>query len=131
MLEFMLDTDTVSFALRGLGGVAEQLASKKPAEVCISAITLAELRAGVELRGSRRLESLVHAFASGITVLAFDDRAAASFAKVAAALTRRGAPIGQLDTLIAAHALSAGLTLVSGNARHFSRVRGLRIENWK
>jgi tRNA(fMet)-specific endonuclease VapC len=131
MLEFMLDTDTVSFALRGTGKAAERIAAKKPSQICISAITLAEMRAGAELRGSRKLDGLIDAFVAGVTVLPFDDLAAAEFGRIAAALSRRGMPIGQLDTLIAAHALALDITLVSGNTKHFGRVRGLRTESWK
>ena len=62
--------------------------------------------------------------------MSFDQTAAGRFAVVAAALARRGEPIGTLDTLIAAHALSLRLTFVTNNTRHFTRVSGLAMENW-
>jgi tRNA(fMet)-specific endonuclease VapC len=65
-----------------------------------------------------------------VEVFVFDQRAADGFAAVATALARRGAPIGALDTLMAAHALSLGLTFVTNNTRRFSRVGGLKTENW-
>lgn len=130
MPEYMLDTDTVSFALRGQGGVATRLLGHRPSELCISSITLAELRFGAEARRSRKLHGLVDTFVSSMAVVPFDQAAADRFAPVAAALARRGEPIGTFDTLIAAHAVSLGLTLVTNNARHFQRVKELKTENW-
>jgi len=130
MPEYMLDTDTVSFALRGQGRVAARLLEHRPSELCISAITVAELRYGAEARRSRRLHRLISTFVKAIEVMAFDQAAAGRFGVVATALARRGEPIGTFDTLIAAHALSLRLTFVTNNTRHFTRVPGLATENW-
>jgi tRNA(fMet)-specific endonuclease VapC len=65
-----------------------------------------------------------------VEVMSFDDAAAGRFATIAAALARRGEPIGTFDTLLAAHALSLRLTLVTNNTRHFERVSGVETENW-
>lgn len=130
MPEFMLDTDTVSFALRGHGRVATRLRAQRPSQICLSSITLGELRFGAAARQSRKLHRLIDVFVAAVTVVAFDQGAADSFAPVAAALARRGEPIGTFDTLIAAHAVSLELTLVTNNAKHFKRVAGLRTENW-
>ena len=105
MPEYMLDTDTVSFALRGHGRVAVRLLEHRPSQLCISSIALAELRFGAEARRSRRLHRLISSFVESIEVAAFDRQAADRFATVATSLTRRGAPIGTFDTLMAAHAL--------------------------
>jgi tRNA(fMet)-specific endonuclease VapC len=130
MLEYMLDTDTVSWALRGQGAVATRLLEHRPSELCISSITLAELRFGAEAKGSRKLQGLIDTFASTVAVVPFDEAAAARFGPVATALAKRGEPIGTFDTLIAAHALSLGLVLVTNNAKHFQRVVGLKTTNW-
>jgi tRNA(fMet)-specific endonuclease VapC len=130
MPEYMLDTDTVSFAFRGLGRVAARLLEHRPSQLCISSITLVELRFGAESRRSRRLHRLISTFVESVEVVAFDGRAADRFGAVAAALARRGVPIGTFDTLMAAHALSLGLTFVKNNTRHFARVTGLKTENW-
>jgi len=126
----MLDTDTVSFALRGQGRAAARLLEHRPSELCISCIALAELRFGAESRRSQRLHQLISTFIDSVQVLAFDQRASDSFASVATSLARRGATIRTLDTLVAAHALSQRLTFVTNNTRHFSRVAGLKTENW-
>jgi tRNA(fMet)-specific endonuclease VapC len=126
----MLDTDTVSFALRGVGGVAQRLLDTEPSQLCISSLTLAELRFGAERRGSQRLHRLISDFTSPLLVAPFDADAADRFGQIGAVLAGEGTPIGQIDTLIAAHALVLDVTLVSNNARHFGRVRGLRTESW-
>ena len=130
MPTYMLDTDTVSFALRGRGAVASRLLEHRPSEICISSITLAELRFGAEARRSRKLHRLIDTFVGSVTVIPFDQLAADRFAPVAAALARRGEPIGTFDALMAAHALSRGLTFVTNNSKHFQRVAGLKTENW-
>jgi tRNA(fMet)-specific endonuclease VapC len=130
MSGFMLDTDTVSFALRGQGHVAARLLDHRPSEICISSVTLAELRYGADMRRSRKLHGLIDAFIEAIGVRSFDQTAADRFGTVATALARQGVPIGEFDTLIAAHALATRLTLVTNNTKHFSRVVGLTTENW-
>ena len=129
-MKFLLDTDSVSYALRGEGGIADEIRAHRPSELAMSAIALAELRFGAERRRSRRLRRLIEAFAGDVAVVPFDDEAADRFGKVAAALMSKGTPIGTLDAMIAAHALQLGLTLVTHNQKHFRRVRGLKIEDW-
>lgn len=130
MPRFMLDTDTVSSALRGQGRVATRVLDHRPSEICMSSITLAELRYGAGMRRSRKLHGLIDAFAEAMAVVPFDRVAADRFGVVAASLARKGAPIGGFDTLIAAHALALRLTLVTNNSKHFDRVAGLRTETW-
>lgn len=130
MSGFMLDTDTVSFALRGHGQVAAQLLNHRPSEICISSVTLAELRYGADMRRSRKLHGLIDTFVEAIVVRPFDQTAADRFGTVATSLARQGVPIGEFDTLIAAHALATRFTLVTNNTKHFSRVVGLTTENW-
>ncbi len=130
MASFLLDTDTVSYVLRGQGPAATKLTSHQPSEVCISTLTLSELRFGAERRRSRRLHKLIDVFIASVDVAPFDAASAAAYGRVQAALESKGTPIGTLDTLIASHALALNLTLVSNNLRHFSKVRGLKIVNW-
>ena len=130
MPQYMLDTDTVSFALRGQGRVAARLLEHRPSQLCISAVTLAELRFGAEAKRSRRLHGLITTFVETVAVVPFDEPAADRFPAVAASLARRGEPIGTFDTLMASHALSSGLTFVTNNTKHFGRVVGLKTENW-
>ncbi|HYR29792.1 MAG TPA: PIN domain-containing protein [Thermoanaerobaculia bacterium] len=126
----MLDTDTASYALRGTGHVAQIVARSNRASLCISAITVAELRFGAGKVQSARLHQLIDDFIADIAVMPFDASCAEMYGKIALDLAERGTPIGELDALIAAHALALNVTLVTNNTRHFSRVRGLRLENW-
>lgn len=130
MARYMLDADMVSYAIRGQGQVPVRLLQHQPSELCISSITLAELRFGAEAKRSQRLHRAIGSFVKDVAVIPFDEAAADRFAVVAASLARRGAPIGAFDTMVAAHALSLGLTVVTNNTRHFSRVTGLALENW-
>jgi tRNA(fMet)-specific endonuclease VapC len=129
-MSWLLDTDTVSFALRGAGRVGEELRARSPAKVCISAVTAGELWFGVEKRRSARLRRLVGAFLDTIEVVAFDQGAARRFGEIAALLCARGRSIGVADAMIAGHALHLGAVLVTHNVREFERVPRLRCEDW-
>ena len=130
MPRYMLDADSVSYALRGQGQVAKRLLEHQPSDLCISAITLAELKYGAEAKRSQKIRRAISAFTKDVAVLPFDEASAERFGTVAAALAGRGEPIGVVDTLVAAQALSLGVTVVTNNTRHFSRVPGLAVENW-
>lgn len=130
-MKYLLDTDTVSYALRGEGQVARRITAHKPSELCISAISLAELRYGADRKGSRRLHSLIDTFTTAVEVVGFGEEAALEFGRIGTVLADRGAPIGEFDVLIAAHAASLRCTLVTNNLRYFSKVPGLAVENWK
>jgi tRNA(fMet)-specific endonuclease VapC len=102
----------------------------KPSAICISAITVGELRYGARKRQSKKLHSLIDRFLAPFTVAAFGEAEAARYGELYAALERKGTRIGELDTQIAAHALTLGVTLVTNNDRHLSQVAGLRMEDW-
>jgi tRNA(fMet)-specific endonuclease VapC len=127
---FMLDTDSVSFAMNGRGNVAARIRQHHPSELCVSAITVAELRFGAARRESAKTHRYINRFVATVEVLSFDESCAAEFGRIASDLARRGLPIGDFDVLIAAHAISVDATLVTNNVKHFARVEGLRFENW-
>jgi tRNA(fMet)-specific endonuclease VapC len=130
-LKYLLDTDTVSFALRGIGRVGEQLLARAPKDVAVSSITESELWYGVHRVGSPRLRRSVEAFLAAMAVLPFDSAAARDYGDLRAQLEKRGAAIGVLDTLIAAHARTLRLCLVTSNTKHFVRLPRLKVEDWK
>ena len=130
MLRYMLDADTVSYAIRGQGSVGVRLLEHRPSELCLSAATLSELHFGAEAKRSQKLKRSIRSFVRDVHVAPFDEAAAERFGRIAAALARQGKPIGSFDTLMAAHALSLGLTVVTNNTKHFRRVPGLKVENW-
>jgi tRNA(fMet)-specific endonuclease VapC len=129
-VKYLLDTDSVSFALRGKGEVATRIKAQKPSDLCLSAITVAELRYGADRKGSRKLHALIDTFVTAIEVAPFDEAAAVEFGRIGSLLAERGTPIGEFDVLIAAHAVALRRTLVTNNIRHFSKVPALSLENW-
>lgn len=130
MARYLLDADTVSYALRGQGQVAARILLHPPSDIAISSLTLAELGFGAEKKKSTKQRRAIRSFVQDVAVVPFDQAAADQFATLASVLARKGTPIGILDTLVAAHALALGLTVVTNNTRHFARVPGLKIENW-
>lgn len=130
-MRYLLDTNTVSYALRGIGGVNDRLREADPTQIAVSVITEAELWFGVRKSGSRRLERAVTGFLDAIAVLELDRRAARAYGTLRALLESRGTPIGIADTMIAAHALSSASVLVTNNGRHFRRIPGLKAEDWR
>lgn len=132
MARYMLDTDTCSYIMkRSSPPVLRRLRDVPVNDVCMSVITKSELLYGVEVspRRSQDLAALA-ALLPYVEVLDFPDDAARHYAEIRADLKKRGALIGANDLLIAAHARSLGLKLVTNNTAEFGRVKGLAIENW-
>jgi tRNA(fMet)-specific endonuclease VapC len=99
-------------------------------EVGLCSVVAAELAFGVAKSGSTRNRQALEMFLAPLSILPFDEAAVWTYADLRAALERKGSPIGSLDTLIAAHALSLGATLVTNNTREFAKVPGLLLDNW-
>jgi len=99
--------------------------------IAISSITLSELEYGV-MKSSKpdQNQLALSQFVAPLEILPYGDDAAQHYGKLRACLEKQGTPIGSLDMLIAAHALSVNCTLVTNNEKEFSRVPGLQIENW-
>ncbi|MEW6033996.1 MAG: type II toxin-antitoxin system VapC family toxin [Chloroflexota bacterium] len=132
---YLLDTDVLSNLLRRTPSMTliAKLASVPPEEQFTSSITLGELVYGALRLGSPGLvllERLELALLPNLPVLPFDAGAARRYGKVRAELERRGTLVGDTDLRIAAIALARGLTVVTGNLRHFQKVPGLSVENW-
>lgn len=132
MPPYMLDTDTCSYIMRRSNeALVKRLAKVPVSDICMSVITKSELLYGVEVSPKRRQdEAALDAFLRYVEVLDFPDNASLHYAKIRADLKARGVWIGANDLLIAAHARSLGLTLITNNTREFRRVRDLSIENW-
>jgi tRNA(fMet)-specific endonuclease VapC len=129
----LLDTDIASFVIKARSPAVEaKLAAMPPDRVCVSAVTRAELMYGLKrLPPTHRLHVAVRQFFRIIRVLAWDSDAADWYAEIRHQLTTTGQPIGEMDMMIAAHALSTGAVLVTNNTRHFGRVAApLALANW-
>ncbi len=131
-MPYLLDTNICVYVIRGRRReVVARFLQHDASDLFVSSVTTAELYFGMEKsdRRERNLETL-ETFLSPLVVTPFDQAAARRYGELRADLERRGLPIGPLDTLIAAHALSLGAVLVTNNVREFARVPGLRVENW-
>jgi tRNA(fMet)-specific endonuclease VapC len=131
MLRYLLDTNLCIRVLRDRPPVLRERFNREAEGLCISTIVLAELLHGAA-RSARPAENRreVERFAARLSVLPFDMEAAAHAGDIRAELDRRGLGIGGYDVLIAGHARSRGLVVVTGNLREFRRVEGLRCEDW-
>ena len=132
MIRYLLDTNICIYIIkRHPKQVIEHLRTLLVGDVAISAITLAELEYGAakSSRPEQNREALI-AFTAPLEVLPFDDNASLHYGEIRAELERSGMVIGAMDMLIAAHALSRSLKLVTNNSREFQRIHGLDIENW-
>ena len=128
---WMLDTNALSDLIRNpRGALMQRLAATEPDAVCTSIVVACELRFGASKKGSEALTQRVEQLLDTLTVLPLDAPADQHYADIRAALERAGTPIGSHDLLIAAHARSRGITLVTHNIREFARVPGLRVEDW-
>jgi len=131
-MKFMLDTNICIYTIKHKPeSVIQKFLMHDPQEMCVSAITYAELMHGVEKsQFSDRNRLAISMFLSPLTVLDFDGLAAEEYGRIRADLEHRGTPIGPMDMLIAAHAKAEGLILVTNNTREFARVKGLEVEDW-
>jgi tRNA(fMet)-specific endonuclease VapC len=131
MLRYLLDTNLCIRVLRDRPRAVRDRFNLEADGLCISTIVLSEL-----LHGAAKSDRPEHnrreveRFAARLDVLAFDEAAAAHAADIRATLERQGLPIGGYDLLIAGHARSRGLTVITGNLAEFGRIDGLRCEDW-
>ena len=130
-MRFLLDTNIVSDIVRHpRGKIANRISDVGEGNVCTSIIVAAELRYRATKKNSPLLTAQLEAVLGALEVLALEAPADLRYGKIRASLERKGRPIGANDLLIAAHAQSLDLTLVTDNEREFSRVDDLRVENW-
>ena len=131
MLKFMLDTNICIFTMKNKPEQVREVFKAHHGQLCISTVTLMELIYGAEKSSSpgRNLAD-VEGFAARLEVLKYDQDAAAHTGQLRAELAKAGTPIGPYDHMIAGHARSQGLILVTNNLREFNRVPGLRVEDW-
>ena len=131
-LRYMLDTNICIFAMKGRGAALEVRFEAEADRLCISAVTLAELMHGVEKSAARHHNRrALESFGARVAILSFDPGAATAYGAMRSDLERRGLVIGPYDMMIAATALANGLTLVTHNRAEFSRVAGLKWEDWE
>lgn len=131
MLKYMLDTNIVIYTIKNKPAAVREAFTKHYGQMCISSVTFMELIYGAEKssQSERNLRD-VEGFAARLDVLDYGSSAAAHTGQLRAELARAGTPIGPYDQMIAGHARSKGLTLVTNNTKEFIRVQGLRLDDW-
>lgn len=131
MLKYLLDTNILIYAVKNRPAAVRQRFTRFHGQMAMSSVSLLELVYGAEKSAApeRNLRD-VEGLTARLDVLPFDATAATHAGRIRAELARAGTPIGPYDQMIAGHARSLGLTLVSNNLREFERVQGLLMENW-
>lgn len=131
MLKYMLDTNICIYTIKNKPLAVREMFNQRSGFICISSVTLMELIYGAEksFRPSKSL-ALVEGFTARLEILNYGNDAAIHTGQVRAELANAGTPVGPYDSMIAAHARSLGMILVSNNTREMIRVPGLRLENW-
>lgn len=131
MLNYMLDTNICIYTIRNQPAQVRDSFIRHHEQLCVSAVTVMELIYGAEKSSvPAKNMAVVDRFLARLAQIDYDRRAAKHTGQLRAELRKKGAPIGAYDQMIAGHARSLGLVLVTNNEREFSRVPGLRIENW-
>lgn len=131
MLEWMLDTNICIYVLRHRSADLAERFARAQGRICVSSIVLSELYFGAQKsRWQERSVALLDEFVAQLAVIDYAAEAARHYAEIRLALEQRGSLAGPNDMLIAAHARSLGLTLVTNNRREFDRMPGLKVENW-
>ena len=131
-MKFMLDTNTCIYIIKQKPSeVIERFKRTKISQIGISSITLSELFYGVSKSSKPKQNQVALAqFIAPLVIMPYGDEAAQYYGDIRANLEKQGTPIGSLDMLIAAHALSIACTLVTNNEKEFIRILNLKIDNW-
>ena len=131
MQRYLLDTNILIYTIKNRPQQVRQRFEQNEGSMAVSTVSLGELVFGAE-RSEKPQENLrvIESLIARLELLPFDEAAAFHFGQIRAELFNKGQPIGPFDTMIAAHARSCGLVLVSNNSKEFVRVSGLRLENW-
>lgn len=131
MLKFMLDTNTCIFTIKNKPEHVRARFNLNTSRMCISSITLMELIYGAEKSQTpERNLAVMEGFVSRLEVLDYDALAATHTGQIRAELAKKGTPVGPYDQMIAGHARSRGLIVVTNNLREFERIPGIRTEDW-
>ncbi len=135
-MDYLLDTNICVYVINkkpatALSAILKRVQSKRPGQIAISTITLAELEYGVvRSRYADRNRIALSKFLVPFALLDFDQAAAAEYGRVRLLLESKREPVGPMDLLLAAQAKSHDLIFVTNNEKEFARIDGLRIENW-
>lgn len=128
----MLDTNICIYIIKKRPeSILKKFKKHRNQNIYISVITLAELQYGVERSSSKKFnQKIINDFISHLFVVPWDKESAVQYGKLRNTLNEKGTPVGNMDLMIASHALSQDFTLVTNNVKEFKRVPNLKYENW-
>ena len=131
-MQYLLDTNICIYIIKQKPPqVLSKFKATKPGDIAVSSITVAELEYGVHKSAHRiKNKQALEKFLLPLVIANYDYHAAMHYGKIRADLEKKGTPIGALDNLIAAHAMSLGIPVITNNEKEFSRIEGLRVINW-
>jgi tRNA(fMet)-specific endonuclease VapC len=131
-MKLMLDTNIcIAIIKQKPANILQKFSAYQVGDICISSVTLAELRYGVaKSQYQEKNQAALDEFILPLEVAHFDEAAALVYGALRASLEKQGTPIGALDTMIGAHALSLNLTMVTNNTKEFNRIIGLKVIDW-
>jgi tRNA(fMet)-specific endonuclease VapC len=130
MTGFMLDTDISSYIIKRRPATLVASFEKHAEILCVSVMTAAELRFGAEKAGRAQLTELVEAYLERLAILDWTNEVSGYYARIRSVLERSGKSMGNMDLLIASHAVAQRMTLITNNLKHFSSVPNLKTEVW-
>jgi len=132
-MTYLLDSCALSDYLKGERNTIQRFKQEQPSNICISAFTIFEIEYGLQLKPSLipKIAPQLQAIYRKVGIEQFNSDDAVNAAAIRADLKKAGTPIGAYDLLIAAMAVSRGSILVTSNLKEFSRVKDLRLENWR
>ena len=131
-MNYLLDTNICIYLIKRKPiAVIAKFNEHEVGDIGISTISIAELSCGIQKSRLRdQNQQALFQFLAPLVIAEFDAEAAFAYGQLRTDLEAQGTPIGSLDTLIAGHAVSLGVTVVTNNERDFSRVPKLKVENW-
>lgn len=131
-MKYLIDTNICIYIMnKHPSDIINKFKQFEPGEISISSITVSELQYGVEKSAQQKMNRIRLAeFLAPFRILPYDEVAAKAYGTIRFQLEKQGQPIGPLDLLIAAHALSQKLILVTNNDKEFRRIKNLKVENW-
>ena len=132
-MRYLLDTTVISDFVRGTPAVLTRLKATRKSDVALCTVTVMEVEYGLQLNPARarRIEATIRDFLQDVQILTYEREDAIATAALRAALSKRGAPIGPYDLMIAGTALRHGLVMVTSNRKEFERIDGLSLEDWR
>jgi len=130
MIKYLIDTDIASYAIKNVQNVIDNFIKHDKDDLYISSITYAELMYGAMRKDSDKIKNSVVSFVQRLKMTDFDEVCSELYADIRVNLEKSGTPLDHIDVMIAATAVSIDAVLITHNVKHFSKIKGLKVEDW-